>query len=245
MHIIRIDLTAPGIRFHLTPPGGDRETVRQTTLEFLQHEHAQIAINVHFFLPFPSSDSTAWLVGLAASDGEVYSACETPSQSYAIVSNAPALNIDAGNHASIVRCGANVALWNTVSGSAQIVTNGIKTIPEYGAALTPSDTYSAAGSWYDRINARTVIGLSGDTRTLTLFTVDRAGGSLGMPVGEVADLLIRDYGVFNALNLDGGGSTTLAMQDPKTHAATMVNASSDSPGGRAVGSNLAVFAPLR
>jgi exopolysaccharide biosynthesis protein len=38
--------------------------------------------------------------------------------------------------------------------------------------------------------------------------VDRAGGSLGMQVGEMADVLIRDYDVFNALNLDGGGSTS-------------------------------------
>ena len=55
-------------------------------------------------------------------------------------------------------------------------------------------------------------------------------------------MLIRDYGVYNALNLDGGGSTTLAMEDPATHTASVVNTSSDNPNGRAVGSNLAVFA---
>jgi exopolysaccharide biosynthesis protein len=58
----------------------------------------------------------------------------------------------------------------------------------------------------------------------------------------VADLLIRDYGVFNALNLDGGGSTTLAMEDPDTHAGVVRNVSSDNPNGRAVGSSLAIFA---
>ena len=63
-----------------------------------------------------------------------------------------------------------------------------------------------------------------------------------MTVGEVADMLMRSYGVFNALNLDGGGSTTLAMEDPLTRAALIVNTSSDNPGVRAVGSNLAVFA---
>ena len=63
-----------------------------------------------------------------------------------------------------------------------------------------------------------------------------------MKVGEVADLLIRDYGVYNALNLDGGGSTTLAMENPVTHIGFIVNVSSDNPRGRSVGSNLAVFA---
>src|SRR5678809_626218 len=45
IHVIQIDLTAPGIRFELTPPGGSMETIRRTTLEFLRDEHAQIAIN--------------------------------------------------------------------------------------------------------------------------------------------------------------------------------------------------------
>ena len=54
IHIVKIDLTAPGIRFKLTPPGGKLETVRQTTLAFLNQEHAQIAINAHFFMPFPA-----------------------------------------------------------------------------------------------------------------------------------------------------------------------------------------------
>src|SRR5262249_15183938 len=102
MHIVRIDLTVPGIIFRLTPPGGTRETVRQTALTYLNAVHAQVAINGHFFLPFPSTDLNALLIGLAASDGHVYSAFEAPAQSYAIVTDAPAINIDAMSHASIV-----------------------------------------------------------------------------------------------------------------------------------------------
>src|SRR5438270_3019492 len=49
LHVIEIDLNAPGIRFKLTPPSGALETVRQTTLDFLKLEHAQVAINGHFF----------------------------------------------------------------------------------------------------------------------------------------------------------------------------------------------------
>ena len=56
--------------------------------------------------------------------------------------------------------------------------------------------------WYRAVQARTAIGLSQDGRTLTLFTVDQAGGREGMQVGEVADVLRRDYGVWDALNLD-------------------------------------------
>ena len=72
MHIAQIDTRAKGIRFKVTPPGGTREVIRQTTLNFLRAERAQIAINGHFFLPFPSTDTEAWVIGLAASEGRVY-----------------------------------------------------------------------------------------------------------------------------------------------------------------------------
>jgi len=260
MHIAEIDLTAPGLRFELTPPSGTLEAFRQTTAAFLNQEHAQLAINSHFFLPFPSSDLNAMLIGLGSSNGNVYSSFESPVQSYALVTNAPALNIDASNHASIVHNDTsfadgkhvqeNVTLWNTLAGSAQIITNGVTSIPTYIDAthpdglLTPGGpgSYSNSNSWYNLFNSRTVIGLSQDNQTLFFFTVDNAGGSRGMAVGEIADLLINDYGVYNALNLDGGGSTSMAMQNPITGIGGLINVSSDSPGGRAVASNLAVFA---
>jgi exopolysaccharide biosynthesis protein len=251
MHIVQIDLEEPGIAFAVTAPGGTRETIRRTTLDFLVEKHAQLAVNAHFFLPWPSEDRNVWLIGLAASNGNVFSLFEAPVQSYAIVANAPALNIDRSNRAHIVRHGENWndGLWNVVSGSAQIITDGVKTIPKYKDATHPEGAllpggpagYSNRDSWYDRVNARTVIGLSKDNRKLYLFTVDNAGGSRGMTVGEAAEVLIGEFGVYNALNLDGGGSTTLAMEDAATHKGRIVNTPSD-PKGRTVGSNLAVFA---
>ena len=64
---------------------------------------------------------------------------------------------------------------------------------------------------------------------LLLFTVDGTNGGHGMQVGEVADLLQNDYGVWNALNLDGGGSTTMAIEDPVTHVRRLVNVPADNP----------------
>ena len=95
------------------------------------------------------------------------------------------------------------------------------------------------------MTARSAIGLSKDGRTLTLFTVDARGGSVGMTVGEVAAWLVDKYQVWNGLNLDGGGSTSLVLADPVTGRARLVNTSSDNPSGRAVGSSLAVFAEAK
>jgi exopolysaccharide biosynthesis protein len=262
MHVVLIDLTAHGIRFKLTPPGGSLEAVRQTTLSFLSQQHAQVAINAHFFMPFPSTDTAANLIGLAASDGSVYSGFESPEQNYALVPFAPAINIDRSNHASVVHYDGHysdgrhvlehVQLWTAVAGSAQIVTNGVKTVPSYRDAQHPDGTlqeggtrtshFSNSDSWYERLQARTAIGLTQDEKTLVLFTVDRAAGSQGMRLSEVADVLIDDYKVYNALNLDGGGSTTMVMENPATHKGALFNTSSDNANGRSVGSNLAVFA---
>jgi exopolysaccharide biosynthesis protein len=260
MHIAQIDLNAAGLRFKVSPPGGSREMVRQTTLGFLKSEGAQVAINAHYFLPFPSPDTDAWVIGLGASDGHIFSAFEAPQQDFALVTDAPALNIDPQNHAAIVhRNPADasgrgvrepVTLWNVVAGSAQIVTSGVETVPVYQDATHPDGLLKAGGpndysnqkSWYSVATARTAIGLSRDRRTLTLFTVDVRGGSEGMRLSEVAAVLIKDYGVWDALNLDGGGSTSMALADPQAHIASIVNSSSDNPAGRSVASSLAVFA---
>jgi hypothetical protein len=260
VHVIQIDLGTPGIRLMLTPPSGARETVRETTEQFVNEVHAQAGINAHYFLPFPSADSTAWLIGLAASDGRVFSAFESPAQSFALVADAPAINIDRANHASIVHrdparpdglhVREAVELWTTIAGSAEIVTAGAVTIPQYRDAAHPDGELTSGGprnygnghSWYDAVTARSAIGLSKDGRTLTLFTVDARGGSEGMTVGEAASWLVEKDGVWDALNVDGGGSTSLVLADPATGRAALVNTSSDNPGGRSVGSSLAVFA---
>jgi hypothetical protein len=260
LHVVQIDAGAPGIRFKLSPHAGPREVMRQTTAAFLAAEHAQVAINAHYFWPWPSAEPEAIVIGIGASEGDVYSSFEIPEQSYALLPDAPGINIDAANQATIVHRDSTqpdgkhtreaVALWTTLAGSAQIVTDGIVTIPKYAdsehpdRSLTPGGpgNYSNDHSWYEALNARTAIGLSRDGRTITLFTVDVRGGSTGLSVREAAQALVKDYGVWNALNLDGGGSTSLAMEDPITHTATLMNTSSDSPGGRSVGSSLAVFA---
>jgi len=262
MRVVQIDLETPELRFKVSPPGGSRETVRQRTVDYLRQERAQLAINAHFFLPFPSTDTDAFVIGLAASEGRVFSAFESPEQSFAIVADAPALNIDPRNRARIVHRNPKrpdglhvrerVRLWNVVAGSAQIVTDGRPTVPVYrdrehprGLLTTggPGNGFSNARSWYAATTARTAIGLSRDNRTLTLFTVDVRGGSEGMRLEEVAAMLIRDYQVWNALNLDGGGSTTIAWADPATGEPAVLNASSDNPDGRSVATSLAVFAP--
>ncbi len=92
-------------------------------------------------------------------------------------------------------------------------------------------------SFSDRRHPRTALGVLADGRVL-LVTVDgrQPYHSLGMNLLELAMLLLQ-LGVTDALNLDGGGSTTLVV------GGSVVNLPSDEAGERPVSDVLLVLPP--
>jgi hypothetical protein len=81
---------------------------------------------------------------------------------------------------------------------------------------------------------RTAVGVSRDGATLLLVTVDgRSTTSVGMTLVELAGFM-KSLGAWNALNFDGGGSTTMVI------GGRVVNTPSDRTGEREVGSALLV-----
>ena len=61
-------------------------------------------------------------------------------------------------------------------------------------------------------NPRTALGISEDSKTLYMVTVDgRQESSIGMTQTELAEFL-KSINVYQAINLDGGGSTTMVSQ---------------------------------
>jgi len=265
VHVVTINLKAPGIGFKVSPDNGPAagETLTQTTLAFLNQEHAQLAVNANFFNFTTNSAVNTTLTGFAASNGTVYSSFEAAPLAnallpYALTANAPALNIGADNTVRILGPGASqetlaggVLPYNAVSGSDQVITNGVKTLPalvttvsgphQIVAKTVPPFGAPALGNWYtDQIAARTAIGLSQDNQSLYIFTADAAPGSNGMTVSEMADYLMANFGIFNLINLDGGGSTSLAMVNPDTHVAGLINSVNGAQ--RFVGNSLAIYA---
>lgn len=84
---------------------------------------------------------------------------------------------------------------------------------------------------------RTAVGFSRDSSVVWLVTVDgRQAASAGMTLVELADLM-KELGAWNALNFDGGGSTTMVIRD------RLVNVPSDRTGEREVGNALLLIAP--
>ena len=94
---------------------------------------------------------------------------------------------------------------------------------------------------------RTAVGIARGGRRLLLVVVDgrRRGYSDGMTLRELADLM-RGLGARDAINLDGGGSTTLVYADPDSSGRLRIaNRPSDPAGERTVGNALAIVRGCR
>ncbi len=107
-------------------------------------------------------------------------------------------------------------LKEMIGGSERIIHNGIN-----------------VGAWPVR-HPRTAVGFSRDSSTLFLVTVDgRQPSSVGMTLTEMGEFLLR-LGIYQAINLDGGGSTTMVIRN------SVMNSPSDG-GERAVSNGLLVL----
>jgi exopolysaccharide biosynthesis protein len=99
---------------------------------------------------------------------------------------------------------------HAVSGSQQVLTSG--RVTARGNTRVP----------------RTAAGISADGTRLVLLVVDgrRDGYSVGITEMELAEEMLR-LGCADALNLDGGGSSTLVMKDDATGLVKLLNRPSD------------------
>jgi uncharacterized protein (TIGR03382 family) len=113
------------------------------------------------------------------------------------------------------------------------VVSGHPWILDAGTVLT----YTSSSSLCYYRNPRTAVGMSKDGQTLIVVVVDgRSSSSLGMTCGELGTLM-KGLGAYNALNLDGGGSSAMYVQGTG-----IVNTPSDGS-ERVTGNQLAIFAP--
>jgi exopolysaccharide biosynthesis protein len=118
---------------------------------------------------------------------------------------------------------------SAVNGGPGLVVGGKPEIRPVADGLVHSDDSSFLLRWGVRRNPRTMAGVDAQKRIL-LVTVDghQPGRSLGLSLIEGAQLMLG-LGAVDAMNLDGGGSTTMAINGQ------LANIPSDPTGERAVG----------
>lgn len=250
INAVRVDLSHPQIRLHTTGrhadwdqpcPGYEQytiETGRQRTADFLTASRSagmdmSVAVNASPWGPWaelPDFSFTTYykatypyadLTGLAVSGGQLVSPAN-------------------GTRPSIIFYNDWSAEFRTLSASAdysniQVAAPGFTMV--LNAGVPGGNTASA--------EPRTGYGLSSDSTYLYLMTIDgrQTGVSEGAFILEVGQWLAH-FGAWNGANMDGGGSTTLALHNQANNTVSVVNSPSDNP-ARRVGNNLGVYYDAR
>ncbi|MCF6310905.1 MAG: phosphodiester glycosidase family protein [Verrucomicrobiales bacterium] len=193
---VRIDLREPGIRFFATPGNGAaaKETDSATAGGFLKKHQLQVVVNTSFFDPccFGPAGEAKDLSGLAVAQGELVSPwSDTRPVGIAVSKNNRPFFVN--------RPPPKV-------GSLQFAVTGNTLLNEGKPTRKPNQ----------KKEPRTAAGFSKDGRYLIFVVID--GRSLfrskGANLYHTALWLIR-FGAWQGCNLDGGGSSTLVMDNGK------------------------------
>ncbi|NEP12631.1 MAG: phosphodiester glycosidase family protein [Symploca sp. SIO2C1] len=210
LHLVTIDLTAPGVRVLVTPgkPTPDNTAVNaRTTTEFLSEFKLQLAINGSFFYPFrevspwdyyPKSGDRVNVVGEAIAKGASYSASKP---------NWPVLCFNANNRTQIESSGkCPKGTIHGVAGNVLLVERGNP------IGLNLDSRKGDFGKPYPRV----AVAIDEEGKKLWLIAVDGKQPlySEGATIAELTKIIL-DLGAYSALNLDGGGSTTLVTATSK------------------------------
>lgn len=221
LHIVSLDLTASGLQLAVTPSelsnaelsNGTRDqavinqydTIAQTTSDALQRYQFQLAINGSFFYPFhehhpldfyPRSGDPVNVVGVAIANGHTYSDPQSDWAALCItdqrVSITQQIDCPAGTEYALT--GREILIEN--SQPVNLASNGDQ----------------------DRLFPRTVIAINQAQQKLWFVIVDgrQPGYSEGITLAELTPLL-SELGAETALNLDGGGSSTLVIEQPQAN----------------------------
>lgn len=118
---------------------------------------------------------------------------------------------------------------DVVNGGPVLMTNGVENITaKRDGMVHQGESNSFYYGWVHKRNPRTIAGADTQGRTLLVTADGRQTTALGLSIKESADVA-RSLGMVDAINLDGGGSTTMVVNGQ------VVNSPSDAAGQRPVG----------
>ena len=199
IHVVRIDLDAPGVEFLVTPPlpANAAGTLAMKTSVFLRQYDLQVAVNANGFGPtwtrgpfdyYPHAGDPVVLSGISVSNGHVSSEGGDGHRSLLYLRIGPRNEVAIGRNRHFDM--ASLKGVNAISG----------TDPAWGSGK--------------RILAPQMAAAIGSTsRTLLLIAIDgyQPGYSEGATLDEMGGV-IEEYGGRDAIYLDGGDSTTMVAE---------------------------------
>lgn len=207
-HVVELDLTRGDLAFRVTP--GDRsrgmEYVAMTTSSFLNREHALLAFNASYFLPFaggspggddfyPHEGDPVNASGAVIADGVTVSPAETDLD----------LRVNA-----IVCFNRLRVLIADGQACPRSFPSGVAAGPRLLADNMRQSFAAFDNNYAVAAHPRTAMGISADGRRGWIIIVDgrQRGYSVGASLTAMTDLFV-ELGASNAINLDGGGSAAL------------------------------------
>jgi hypothetical protein len=218
MHVVTVDLTDPRVQVRVVRGGEDPDgpgpwqTKLDTVRNIANREQLDVAVNGNFFtgkeamsilgkkVPY-FTGNWATVTGAAVSDGVVWASDEPRA----------ALVVDA-------RGGVSIGMFHRIPpGAQQVASSGELLVTTGRNTATSKD-----------VAPRTAIGIDRGGKTLMMIVVDgrRDDFSIGMTGPQLADELIK-LGCWNALLLDGGGSSTMVLRDSGEKEVRLVSHPSD------------------
>jgi hypothetical protein len=241
--IARVDLTDPRVSFVVTgplerrpddPPKAEARLV--PTDAWAETARVDLAVNAGFFdrldaaaglLPGWTEGLPVDILGLARSEGRTIS----PPGRFQGAPPDPALLIDemaGGRCPCAVR--AAYADGRGLDGIEDVVAGIGPRGGKPGTLLVETGQDRGATARVDPMvhHPRTAAGVSRDGKTLLLMVVDgrRDGWSVGVTLPALARMML-DAGAWNAVNLDGGGSSALWYRAPGEAGGRVLNRPSD------------------
>ncbi|AWI08398.1 phosphodiester glycosidase family protein [Ereboglobus luteus] len=247
INLMRIDLRTPGLKFTGTPrdadwgkPMPDYEkmvirTKRVRTRDFLLNARAPkseggleldmvVAANAAPWKPWvkPYTHKYGHPHGLCITDGEIICDTKPHRAQFVIYEDGRADIVTSVPEADYKK------IRMTVAGFAIILRKG--------------ELQGQEGPVGTSLHPRIAYGLSRDRNYFYIITIDgrQKGWSLGANTHETARFL-KDAGSSDAINMDGGGSTTLCYWDAKRQTAILANRPTAKSHERSVGSNIGIY----
>ncbi len=202
LHVVTVDLTTPNLKFLVTPgtPSTDGMEIKaRTTSGFSSEFGVKLAINASFFLPFyerspwnyyPHVGDRVNILGQAISQGNIYSPSAT---SWSVMCIAPDNSIQMGGK----EC--KPGTMQALSGNRLLVEGGEIVPPDPN--VTP------------KLMPCTAVGLNkaGDKLWMVVGDGRQPFYSEGLNLSELTNIFL-ELGANVALNLDGGGSSSLVIE---------------------------------
>ncbi len=207
VHIVKIDISRGGIQPLITPadrPHGSKPYNARTTTEFAKQNNVQLAINGHGFTPWYDYKFIYF----------PHSGDKVAPQGRVISGNFHYLIGEEGQFPLLIFGGKRPVDISYIAGDPKYAISGTRMLVSNGQV--------EAGLNNSKADPRTAAGVDAAGHQLIIVVVDgRQTSSKGATLQELAQILV-DNGAEKALELDGGGSSTLVL-NTKDNAPVILN----------------------